>query len=598
MAGQRYIIRSEGYAQAVPVFARRAVDYELDYEFADDQRLASSQPVSLIQLCRKSSSRNRATRKAKVFLSKSGGDFAEAARGVPITREVDKKEHFPQLSFPSYSASAEYGSGDDPEALILPSSRFVSQDYPWQREESHSEAAQEQTWHSNPSEYHIQENPLNYANHYNLSHSGETSYMTESPFHRMSDYNSSERGTGPIDSTPGTLRSPLDTPQSYLYSQRTQQKEHLPAALQIYRENFDRPSDRSPYESYRLNRRNNRTDLPEITSGLQFEDTPDLDYRKAMGNTTVRSEPGFATHSRSRLSNTEVAAQLSVPRKAHKLHDALAVRPRLSSGTSTSQQTLKEEIYAILDSMHVDSQIGFEPTPNQTPRRTESTISASELNQALRAEVPAMHLFGTKAEIETNDLTTSRVHIESNETLENVEVDADASPPGLSQSIIEPLLELQDASVARLKITKLPPGLSKPELTPLDKLIASTNERLRDTSLWFHADHRGQDQLRRHISDIAEKFLNRTERRGGQPFPREDRTVTEQTISLLGGVIANLQSYSSDASDPQEGRGGYFANFTPVASRYCDLPVRGRRSYFEDPWESLMEGVVRDGGFS
>ncbi|RDW72380.1 uncharacterized protein DSM5745_07552 [Aspergillus mulundensis] len=597
MAGQRFIIRSEGYAQAVPAFARRAVDYEIDYEFADDQRLASSQPVSLIQLCRKSSSRNRATRKAKVFLSESASDLAEA--GFPITREVDKHQHFPRLSLPSYSASAEYGPGDDPETLTLPSSRFVSQDYPWQREESHSEAVQEQTWHSNQSEYHPQENPLNYANQYNRSHSGETSYVTESPFLRKSDYNSAGRGTGPVDSTPVTIRSPLDTPQSYLYSQRTQQKEHLPTALQIYRDSFDRPNDRSPYESYRLNRRNNRTDLPEITSGLQFGDSSDLEFRKAVGNTTVRSEPGFATHSRSRLSNTEVATQSSVPRKAHKSHDALVLRPRLSSGTSTSQRTLKEEIYAILDSMHVDSQTDFEPTPTQTPGGTESSTSASEMNQALPAEPTAMHSLWTGGETETKQAeTTTRVHISSKEAQRHEQADADTSPPGLSQSNIEPLLESQEASVAPLRITKLPPGLPRPEIISSGKLTAFTNERLPDASLWFHTDNRGQDQLRRHISDIAEKFLDRTERLGGQNFPREDRTVTEQTIALLGGVIANLQSYSSDASNAEERRGGYFGNFAPVASRYCDLPVRGRRSYFEDPWESLMEGVVRDGEFS
>ncbi|KAL5003673.1 hypothetical protein BDV10DRAFT_1555 [Aspergillus recurvatus] len=594
MAAQRYIIRSESYAQAVPAFAGRTIDYEL----ADDQELASSQPVSLIQLYRKSSSRNRATKKAKAFHSASADDLTEVSRGVPAHDDADKNEHFPRLSLPSYPNPADYGSGDESEKSTLPSSRFVSQEYPWQRDESHPEAAQEPTLHPSPGDYHAQRNPLNYATHNNRSHLGETSYLSESPFLRKSEWDSSERGTGPVDSTPVIRRSPLDTPQSYLYSQKIQQREHLPASLQIYRESFDRPHDRSPYESYRLNYRNNRTDLHEITSRLQCGEPQDLAHGKTMGNITIRSAPSFVTHGSSRLFNSEAATHSISTRKAHNSQEALVLGSRQSSGISTSQRTLKEEIYAILDNMHVDSQTDPDPASTQTCQSTQSpSTRMHEVPQVLKAESPGLRSYLTSGDTKTEQRETMirALDLRKEPHRRQKANTADILPSESDLSNIEPVLETPNTSDASLKVVKPPPGLTKQAISGLDNMPESTAARLRDAGHWFHQDVRGEEQLRRHIANVAEGFVDRSERLGGQAFSRKDRIFTKETISALGDVIANLHAYNSGTREDKE---GYFANFAPVASRYSDLPVSGQRSYFEDPWERLMEQIVRDGEFT
>ncbi|KAL4980448.1 hypothetical protein BDW66DRAFT_55270 [Aspergillus desertorum] len=594
MAAQRYIIRSESYTQAIPAFARRTIDYEL----ADDQELASSKPVSLIQLCRKSSSRNRATKKTKAFHSASADDLREVSRGVPAHDDADNHEHFPRLSLPSYSNPADYGSGDESEKLTLPSSRFVSQEYPWQSDGSHSETTQEPTWHPSPGDYHTQKNPLSFATHSNRSHAGEISYTSESPFFRKSEWDSSERDTGPVDSTPVTRRSPLETPQSYLYSQKIQQMEHLPASLQIYRESFDRPHDRSPYESYRLNHRNNRTDIHEITSRLQYGEPQDLAYGKTMGNITIRSAPSFTSHGRSRLSNTEAATHSIATRRGHKPQKALILGSRLSSGISTCQRTLKEEIYAILDNMHLNSQTDSDPASTQTCKSTQSPPTRPhEVSEDLKAESSGLRSFlasgnikveQKEAIIRAHDLRKEQHRCQKANT-------ADILPSESDQSNNESVLETPGTSEASPEIIKPPQGLLKLELLGLDNMPESTAARLRDAGHWFHEDVRGEEQLRRHIDSIAENFVDRTERLEGQAFSRQGRILNKQTISALGNVIANLHAYNSGAREDKE---GYFANFAPVASRYCDRPVSGQRSYFEDPWKRLMEQIVHEGEFT
>ncbi|KAL5043500.1 hypothetical protein BDW71DRAFT_210172 [Aspergillus fruticulosus] len=593
MAAQPYIIRSESYSQAVPAFARGTRDYEL----ADDQELASSQPVSLIQLCRKSSSRNRATKKTKVFHSASADDLAEVSRGVPAHDDADKREHFPRISLLSYSIPPDHASGDESEKSMVPSSRFVLQEYPWQRDESHSEATQEPTMHPSPGDYHAQRNPLSYATYNNRSHLAETSYVSESPFLRKSEWDSSERGTGPVDSTPVTRRSPLDTPQSYLYSQKIQQ-EYLPASLQIYRESFDRPHDRSPYESYRLNYRNNRTDLHEITSRLQYGDPQDLAHGKTMGNITIRSAPSFATHGRSRLTNSEAATHSIAMRKVPKSQEALVLGSRLSSGISTSQRTLKEEIYAILDNMHVNSQTDPDPASTQTRESTQSPPTRShEVAQVLKAESPGLRSYLTSGDTKDEQRETIIRALDFRKEPHRCQKanTVDILPSESDRSNIVSTLESPNTSDASSKIIKPPPGLIKQETSALENMPESTAARLRDAGHWFHQDVRGEEQLRRHIANIAENFVDRSERLGGQAFSTQDRIITKQTISALGDVIANLHAYDSGAREDKE---SYFANFAPVASRYSDLPVSGQRSYFEDPWERLMEQIVRDGEFT
>ncbi|KAL4920922.1 hypothetical protein BDW62DRAFT_152360 [Aspergillus aurantiobrunneus] len=587
--------RPESHAQTYPAVGRTTSDYEL----ANDWELASSQPVSLIQLCTKPGhSRNTRTRRARAVHSNSVDDMAPT-QGSPAFHRVDKCERFARLPLPSYSNPAEYGPGDEPGHTASPP-RIVSQEYPWQQGGTHTENVQEQTWEQTLSNYHTQKNPLNYASNHTGSQSRQGSYMSESPFLKNPDswdIPCSERATGPASMTPVVKQSPIDASQSNHYTQAIPRKEYMTvSSLQLYRDSFDHPHDRSPYESFRLRHRNNRTDLPEINSGLQFGYAPDLEYGKSTGHMAIRSEPSFGIHSREQLSNSEALKRSREDRKTHKPQDAPS--SRLSSGTSISQRTLKEEIYAILDNMNV----GFKTDPKSTltqnsegsEHNSPSALDQDPPAQPLRAA--ALPLYGTgSGDIETQRKGSESQSRNSGEELaeRKHEVNPTETPdtkPG--QSNIEPNIHadrglerpsaISDAPLER--IIKPPPGLSKPEIS---SLFRKKEKRLLDAERWFHQHTHGQVSLHQQTVDFAENIVDKYERFGGKELPERDHIFAKQYLAVVGRVIANFRAYRPDSPTTQT---GYFTNFEPVVSGCRDLPLDGQRSAIDDPWNRCMEG--------
>ncbi|KAL4785890.1 hypothetical protein BJX76DRAFT_150158 [Aspergillus varians] len=590
MATQRFTFRPESYPQTATALAHTASDYEL----ASVRELASSQPVSLIQLCTKAGhSRNRAARRARVSHSDSADGMTETL-GVSSLHGVEKEGTFSRPPLPNYANTAEYGLSDEPRHPNPPS-RIVSQEY--------AENAQEQTWHPSLNDYHTQKNPLNYASHCNDSQSRESSYMSESPFLRKSDLwnlSRSERATEPADMTPVTNQSPMDMPQSNLYTQKAHQKEYMSASsLQLYRDSFDRPHDKSPYESFRLKHRNNRTDLPEITSGLQYGFPSNLDHGNSIGNTNIQSEPSLATHICERLSNSEAVAHSRGAQKSHLSQDASTLGSSLSNGTNISQRTLKEEIYAILDNMNIGSKTDPKSTRNSKAMEYGSTGVQDEAQPAQPLRAGTSPLYGEisgNAEIvrggsKSHGLDSgerpARRQQEVNATDNLYMVETGQSNIELSMQAERGLRRTSGTSdMPPARIIRPPPGLSEPDIPSRFK---KAEARLRDADNWFHQDARGEGQLRRYIASVAENFVDRSERLGGQAFSGKDRVFAKQTISVLGDAIANIHSYGPSSRKEQ---GQYFADFKPVASRYCES--REQRSYFDNTWGRCREATPLD----
>ncbi|KAL4926801.1 uncharacterized protein BDV17DRAFT_141403 [Aspergillus undulatus] len=559
MATQRYTVRPESYIQTHPAFARVTSDYEI----SNDRDLASSQPVSLIQLYTKTNpSRNKPKRTRA-----SNSDIPDEVAGF---READES----RSALPSYSTSAEYGLTDE-SGRLSPQSRLVSQEYTWARE-SAAGNIQSQTWQPSQDDYHTQKNPLNYASHYNAPPARESSYISESPFLRRADcWDLPGNEAGSVGMTP-TPQIALDTPQSKSYSQ-PRRKDHMSASsLQLYRESFDRPHDKSPYESIRLKHRHNRTDLPEITSGLMYGGSADQDYENNKLNTTIRSEPNYTTHVRERISNAALAMHSREIRETHRLQDASASDSRLSSGGSATQRTLKEEIYAILDNMNSESRAHTE-TFAAPSSKTGQPIFASGYGEE-QTRLP-LRQFDDLTVDNTTELRRqeSRVH-DSDGRARYQQANTEEVDLELDQCDVLPDIAALTRSATPPKRTiKPPPGLGEVKETMFTKAAKAREERLREANAWFHHDSRGEKHIRQHIATVAEQFIDRTERCEGRTFSEQERTASKQAAGLLGDAIANLQAYRGRPRD-------YFSNFGPVESRYCDSAFGGRRSYFDVLW--------------
>ncbi|KAL4881007.1 hypothetical protein BJY04DRAFT_218527 [Aspergillus karnatakaensis] len=614
MASRRLAFRPEAHIQTAPTLNRRVLDYEL----ASDQDLASSQPISLIDLCtRPSYSRNKA-KNLRVYHPDNAVDRTEIGLSTTI-QGVDTLQPLSLRPGPSFPVQDGYEVSDD-ASHITPPSRFVSHGYSWQRDESGPDSIQDQAWQATLNDHHTQMNPLSYASRHETPQTRESSYISESPFLRKSDLLYSNRNTHAGDLVSATETAPVDTPHSNLYAQMLHQRECVPAAsLQLYRDSFDRPHDKSPYETFRLKHRNNRTDLPEITSGLQYGAPTDNDYGHPEGYTTIRSEPTFTT--------TYPELLRGENRSYHDPQDVLARNSRLTSESGLSQQkqrVLKEEIFAILDNMHLGPEVDSKPA--LTPHSSETTEPEIDFDASDDAELMETRLnIATllENELDQDDLEIGGDKPESqcsilNEELPVCQPEADLSDAAYeapNASYFEDGKQTEqsdrklegDAKAIAARTTKPPPGFggpdfkpppglsgpdfhSAPETSDFTKQTNSLQTRLREADAWFHTDGRGEKSLRRLAENIADNHVERNERLGGQPYLGRDRDCAKQTILAVGTAIINLHSYKSKEYQKHN---DYFANFKDLSSHYYQSPRGGQRSYFDqppvDPWRQHIE---------
>ncbi|KAL2801227.1 hypothetical protein BJX66DRAFT_289317 [Aspergillus keveii] len=625
MTTQRFNYYLDGQ-QFAPAYARRALDYEL----GSDQDLASSQPVSLAQLYKKTASRNKAGRNSRSFFDDNADYMAEGGRNAV---------HGTHESYSQRANTGEYTLNNE-AGRLTPPQRFVSQGYPWQRHETATGMDQEQSWFHDLNEYQTQRNPLSYTNHGISSQSRNNSGMSESPFLRKMDRSFPTGETWSADATVSQT-----TPFNTNYSKMQPNKEYIaPSSLQLYRDSFDQPQDKSPYETIRLKHRNNRTDLPEINSGLQFGFNPEAEYEPYTANATIRSEPTPATQYHAKLPNifdSETTGETLAGRKPLEELEApkvLATHSRLPSGTSVSQRTIKEEIYAILDNLSLGPNTNSQLT--SSPQVSESTETGSCASDAHHEQFDDPSPMPSPRQDSGDGI---EVEDEDGDVLELKEDLVDRAP-GIREGKCNPsrahceskkgrLLKLY-ASESPLSTEKLPaseyshkptetaikppPGLSRRfdtedspafpargTLLQANKLIEkenssgenkepacfAANARLQEVDKWFHKDNRGEDELRQHIANIADNFVESREHHTAQAFSKQDNIFAKQLITTVGGVLANLRAYTpQDKRDPAR----YFANYKDVHPRCYEARMGGQRSYFE--WKPTFDSWRRVGG--
>lgn len=570
---ERSSLRHESDPRTNPAF----VSISSEYELASDHELASSQPVSLIQLCTKTGhSRNRASRRART-LNLGSAEHMIGSHGILTHDGVDRHGRLPLTPLPDSSNPANYGLSDEARNLIT-HPRMISEEDRWLPDGSCTIIAREQPRHSSLSDHHTQPNPLNYSSHYSKSQARESDCTSVSPF---------LRNTGSWDPTclDGT------TGIAYIVPGRQnpgpQRREYMPASLQIYKDNYDHPHDMSPYESFRLKHRNNRTDLPEINSGLQYGFPADAEHGRLTGNTTIRSEPPLGKHYRERLSNSELGTAAVEVQDSHNSEgsSSSAFGARLLSGTGLSQRTLKEKIYEILENINTEPKTDSKSLSTKDNAGTEREPPRVHGEERLAPCLQATSLpsYGpSDNDTETRQMPTDSLGFGSGKGLVAYQDAFDAtkiSHMGLAPANIE--LGMQAASEVERplksspKMIKPPPGFHDAGVPTFFKKGA---ERLREADRWFHQDTRGEPQLRQFISNVGENYVDKAERFGGQVSSEEERVFAKRTISIMGDLIASLETYKAN---DRKNAGQYFADFGPVESHYCE-PSSKQRSYFEE----------------
>ncbi|PTU25147.1 hypothetical protein P175DRAFT_0520955 [Aspergillus ochraceoroseus IBT 24754] len=602
MASQRLSSRPQGHSVA----GRNLGSPFCSQELHDNQDLASSQPVSLIQLYNKThSSRNKTGKSLK---PPRLGCPAEMVAGSTTFPEIEQNK--PSEDF-TLGGNTEYST---------PISRTHSLGHPWDYATGDRDNNQGQACYRSPDGSHLQKNPLIYANFHTSPFTREAGCISESPFLKRTDEPYPDHSSWPADITSASNNLPINAPQSRSYTQSHHlRKEYMPASsLHLYTASFDRPYDKSPYEAFCLRYRNNRTDIPEINSGLR--PYSELHNEQYAGNTTIRSEPTLPTLVRERLPNFETNVCPTVPRTTH------TSAPSLSQAFSSPQnvrasgrdlksdlrnRTLKEEICAILDNMNAASQSNPKHTlASQKRVSIGSKSSIGHDNQ--QSSISLGRASWAPGNPETRRIKTKRgggsshwIHSEKGSFELPGPPSLERPDPGTKisedRTHMSPHCNLGDlperSATPASRIIKPPPGLpgqprkitSGTGLCDQSAVIKET--RIDDTNVWFHRDGRGEDLLRHHIADIAENYVDKGERIGGETLSTQNNTTTKRTILLLGNVIANLHSY---VSGDRQNQAANFANFGLVGPRYCERSLAGQRSYFDrdptvDHWNISMD---------
>ncbi|KAL3493148.1 hypothetical protein BJX62DRAFT_200999 [Aspergillus germanicus] len=377
-------------------------------------------------------------------------------------------------------------------------------------------------------------------------------------------------------------------------------KEYIaPSSLQLYRDSFDQPQDKSPYETIRLKHRNNRTDLPEINSGLQFGFNPGAEYEPYTANATIRSEPTPATHYHARLPNIFDSGSTRETLATRKPLEELKA-PKVSESTETGSGT---------SDAHHEQFDDPSPMPSEHQDSGDGIEVADEDEDVLELKED---LVDRTLGMREGKYNPSRTHCESKKgrLLKLYESESPRSTAKLPTSSY--------SHKPTEKAIKPPPGLSrrfdtedslafpaKGTLLQANKLIErdnssgenrepacfAANARLQEVNKWFHKDNRGEDELRQHIANIADNFVESRERHTAQVFSKQDNIFAKQLITTVGGVLANLRAYTpQDKRDPAR----YFANYKDAHPRCYEARTGGQRSYFD--WNPTFDSWRRVGG--
>ncbi|KAF9886090.1 hypothetical protein FE257_012025 [Aspergillus nanangensis] len=577
-----------------------------ELESFDD--LASSQPISLSQLCTKRpvkiSKRARAENPGYGDIRDgfSPASFYEPGHNKPRSR----------MSMIHHANSRECGLDIRKEGGLRTSGFNSLEDCG-----KHGEEAPEQAWYSD--KIRCLQNPLSRSTDFDVSHaypdSGFHGSISDSPFVRNNAYHS-EYGLLPTDmyslsNRASSVDVPPDNPYSYVSSDRDIQPD---SSFSIYRASFDRPENQSPYESLHSRRSHyNPPDIRDLSATMQAASV-DPHQEQFISHASPEHEPISRTVACQWGSNMGYyaggaewqaphfdASPVQPPHSIRAPHPSFTTRSNSDGSWATKGSegnVPKEEAAAFLKNMVEFSKSVDAETTVRHSRATDPSQSSC-WDDEVYMEPP---LTDTYRAMGQNFLVTAQkgpetrvpwgcpVTIQEDSPLDQSSFGGGYLYEDIMQKTMERALKNQDKDLngERCKVVQPPPGIPGPVVrrTPvglsfLAKTPATEQARIDEANTWFSTDGRwGRQlrQLRQQVADIGETHAGRIERLQGGG---SDGETAKHMTQLLGDVIINLHSYASPDSPSQASS---FANFGLVRSRYCEPSLGGRRSYYDrDP---------------
>lgn len=582
-------------------FAVQDESHELD----SFEHLASSQPISLSQLCAGASSRLRTGKSSKrSHIESHDDDDTKGTFSITDSRDASETKSLSRLSKIHHANSKECRLDRYEEDVLMPS-RFYSETQSEAFEPSNEQDSD--TWY-NRGDIHPHRNPLSYSCGYDspFTHSASGPYdaVSSSPFVKNTNSHN-EFGTWPAARSYQRLLSatPANSRLNNILAQ---------SSFSIYRESFDRPENQSPYESlYAQLSSHNQPDIRDVAVNMQTLSAEPHVERKMTRMTYLSSHYDVLREHSSDLDIMHAGDQPSTPGSSpvtisdqkypHDKHSARRSEHTESpSPEEIRRRSVKDEVTAYLRAIVQNSHPNASQMEVQSlSQETKTSLSEHSSAESITEEMASRGKYaGTDNEVK---------HSSSGASWDNLETEDHTPATALKEACVslsqhgylyEEIKEKMAKKAHKTKLSKTvrpPPGIPDPVVqnTPMGPSYLGRNpiqvqERIDDATSWFSNDNRGNQQLRQQVADIAENYAQRIDRfNGNGAFP--DSATAKQISLLLGNVVINLHSYRSPDSHDIMKQDGCFANFGRVKSRYCEPTLGGRCSYFDqDPSTSQL----------
>ncbi|GES62803.1 hypothetical protein ATEIFO6365_0005058300 [Aspergillus terreus] len=572
MTTQRLSLNSPSTPTRTSRFAVQDESHELD----SFEHLASSQPISLSQLCARASSRLRTGKSSKrSHIENHDEDDTKGTSSITDSRDASETKSLSRLS------KIHHANKTQSEAFE-PSNEQDSD-----------------TWY-NRGDIHPHRNPLSYSCGYDspftYSASGPYDAVSSSPFIKNTTSHN-EFGTWPAARSYQRLlsASPANSRLNNILAE---------SSFSIYRESFDRPKNQSPYESLHAQRAShNHPDIRDVAANMQTLSAEPHVERKMKRMTYLSSHHDVL---REHSSDLDIGDQPSTPgstpvttsdqKHLHGKHSARGFEQTESpSPEDIRRRSVKDEVTAFLRAIVQNSHPNARQMEVQSlSQETKTSLSEQSSAENITEEMPSRGKYA--------DTDNEVKHSPSNASWDSPE-NEDHTPVSVSKEdrvsfsqhgyLYEEIMEKMAKKAHESKPNKTvrpPPGIPDPVVqnTPMGPSYLGRNpiqvqERIGDAKYWFSNDNRGNQQLRQQVADIAENYAQRIDKFNGNGAFFDSVTAKQMTL-LLGNVVINLHSYYSPDSHDLTKQDGCFANFGRVKSRYCEPNLGGRRSYFDqDP---------------
>ncbi|PLN75015.1 hypothetical protein BDW42DRAFT_199655 [Aspergillus taichungensis] len=608
-------IRGASSNDADPNASPSTVSFDMGreyHELAGFDELASSQPIALSDLCIRARPRCKGNRNRKPLLHDHEGTLKEnnSAMG-PFTDGLLKPRS--RLSALHQLKNGVCNlSGNQKEQQVTATLMY----HGFAVQETRKDEIDEQESHQRVSTCY-QKNPLSYSNIYDGTHSYTRHHydlMSASTVVTSDHYLTSQMDQ-PAD-TPRTTNgsasfglAQVDFRHHIMLSHKNYPRD---SPLNLYRADFDHPSDRSPYKSLPLQRV--QTNLGSVPSTLQQSVPVDqyFDYysvkQTSVQGAVVNQNPTEENMIRDEAKPASIKLPLPYPNLPYTNHPDQEGRSfeELTDPTTPNPLKDKERCSSALNPAALlrwgqESGPGnrrtYIPDPfmrddgaNRASYRKGNDESMGLANlgchfAALKARPTPTHQTNSGNTFARNPC--ERVMLEELRDGSSVEMVVGCGQEETGGNGVSSGSRCQ--SPGPPVVGPLTKGTSGWCFTKDTIMIESKRG---NTDAWFHIDGRGEEELRQQIESVSERYAQ-VKQDLGEPNP----THARQTTGLLGNAIANLLSYVSGDRNEQAAN---FADFGNISDCYCEPSLGGRRSYFErdpsslDPWKGSGGTENRD----